>query len=84
MEVEAEAGVEEMMSLIEDYQDGDLKTDELYRKLRDMNQGMVAEGILILCDRLNDCEGDFGYLYRRNMDLCDALHMRRWNVLLLD
>ena len=44
MEVEAEAGMEEMMSLIENYQDGDLKKGELYHKLRDMNQGMLAKG----------------------------------------
>ena len=45
MEVEAEADVEEMMSLIEDYQDGDLKKVELYHMIRDMNQGTLAKGI---------------------------------------
>jgi hypothetical protein len=66
MEVEADAGVEEMVSLIEDYQDGDLKKGELYCKLGDMNQGKLAKDILILCDSLNDCECDCG-------DLCHKL-----------
>jgi hypothetical protein len=77
MEVEAEAGVEEMMSLIKDYQDGDLKKGDLYRKLRDMNQGTLAKGILILCDRLNDCECHCEDLHRRNIDLCDALRRKK-------
>lgn len=76
MEVEAEAGVEEMMSLIDDYQDGDLKKGEFYRTLKDMNQGTLAKGILILCDRLYDCEKDCGDLHRRNMSLCDTLHRK--------
>jgi hypothetical protein len=78
MEDEVEVGVEEMMSLIEDYQNGNLKKGELYRKLGDMDQGTLAKGILILWDRSNDCEGDCGNLHRRNMDLCDAL--RRKNM----
>jgi hypothetical protein len=48
MEVEAEARVEEMISLIEDYQDGDIKKGELYHKLGRMNQGTLAKAILIL------------------------------------
>jgi hypothetical protein len=55
MEVKAEAKLEVMMSLIEDYQDGDRKKGELYHKLRDMNQGMLAKCILIICDMLNYC-----------------------------
>jgi hypothetical protein len=76
MEVEAEAEVEEMMSLIEDYKYGDLKKGKLYRKLKDMNQGTPVKGILILCDRLNDCECHCEDLHRRNIDLCDALHRK--------
>ena len=76
MEVEDEARVEEMMSLIKDYRDGDLKKGGFYRTLRDMNQGTLAKGILILCDRLNDSEDDCGSLHRRNMFLCDALHRK--------
>ena len=80
-----EAGLEEIMSLIEDYQDGDLKKGELYRTLRDMNQGTLAKGILILCNRLDDCECDCGDLHRRNIDLCDALPRKneKMKVLLL-
>jgi uncharacterized membrane protein len=73
MEVEAEARVEQMMSLIEMVIS---KKGEIYRKLRDMNQGTLSKGILILCDKLNDCECDCGDLYKRNMDLCDALHRK--------
>jgi hypothetical protein len=35
--VEAEAGVKEMISLIEDYRGGDIKKGELYHKLGGMN-----------------------------------------------
>jgi hypothetical protein len=42
MEVEVEAKVKEVMSLIKDYQDRNLKKGELYRKLRDMNRGTLA------------------------------------------
>jgi hypothetical protein len=55
MEGEAEVEVEEMISLIEDYQDGDIKKGELYHKLGGMNQGTLAKAILILCNRLDDC-----------------------------
>jgi hypothetical protein len=48
MAVEAEAGMEEMISLIEDNRDGDIKKGELYHKLGGMNQGTLAKVILIL------------------------------------
>ena len=65
------------MSLIEDYQDGDLKKGELYRTLRDMNQGTLAKGILILCDKFNECECDCEDFHGRNIELCDALHRKK-------
>jgi hypothetical protein len=34
MAVEEETGMEEMISLIEDYRDGDIKKGELYHKAR--------------------------------------------------
>jgi hypothetical protein len=76
MEVEAEAEVEEMISLIEDYHDGDIKKGELYHKLGGMNQGTLSKAILILCNRLDGCERDCGDLHRRNIDLCDALRRK--------
>jgi hypothetical protein len=54
MEVEVEAEVEEMISLIEDYQDGDIKKGELYHKLGGLNQGTLSKAILILCNKLDD------------------------------
>ena len=58
--IELEPEVEAVMDLLENYQDGDLTKGEFYRGLRDMSQGTLAKCIMLLCNRVDDCEDENG------------------------
>ena len=68
--------VEVVMDLIDDYEDSKMTMHELYRGLKEKDQGTLSKCILALCNRSNDSDEK----NMINIELCDALRRKNENI----